>query len=295
MSRRPARGRSFARRVSAHRMGAVDCSSRSSARRAASCPARSASKDGLVGVAPEERELGRGERGAEDGDGLADPVLVRHDAVDVALDQEGAPGLGHPLARAVEAVERLPLLVERRLGGVQVLWLLAGERAASEGDHAPLRVRDREDEPAAEAVVVAGGVLAREDQPSAEERLDRMAVPAGRAEQMVPALGRPAQAEGPRRLAAEAASVEVRAGALRVRAIPEPAFEAARGPLHEREEPVAGAGSGVDSRPGKGRPPGRPGGAPPRGSRDDRAAGELEALPPRGSRSSGTGGASGER
>ena len=83
-------------------------------------------EDGLVGVAAQEPELLRRERGAEDRHRLPEAVLVRHQAVDVALDQERAPRLRHALARAMEGVEGLPLQVERGLRGVQVLRLLAG-------------------------------------------------------------------------------------------------------------------------------------------------------------------------
>src|SRR6476660_9889011 len=41
-------------------------------------------RDDLVAVAPEQGELGRSERGAERRHGPREPVLVSHDAVDVA-------------------------------------------------------------------------------------------------------------------------------------------------------------------------------------------------------------------
>ena len=69
-----------------------------------------------------------------------------------------------------------------------------------------------------------------------------MPVLARGAEEVVPALGRVAEPEGARGLAPDPASLEIGAGALRLRPVPEPRLEAARGPLHEREEPVAGAG-----------------------------------------------------
>ena len=60
-------------------------------------------EDRLVGIAAKEPQLGRRERGPEDGHGLPEAVLVRHQAVDVALDQERSAILGHALPRAVQA------------------------------------------------------------------------------------------------------------------------------------------------------------------------------------------------
>ena len=169
-------------------------------------------------------------------------MLVRHQTVDVALDQERPARPRHHLPGEVKAVERLALLVEGGLRGVEVLGLLPGEGPAAEGDDTALAVGDREDEAPAEAIIVAGGVLPRQDEACAEERLDRMAVLARGVEEPIPALGRKAEPEGPRGLAPDSPPVEVGPGPRGVRPVPEPGFEPTRGPLHEREEPVAGPG-----------------------------------------------------
>ena len=84
----------------------------------------------LVRVPAKYPEVRDRQGGPEHGHGLGEAVLVGHQAVDVALDQEGPAGRRHPVAREVQAVERLALLVERGLGRVEVLGLLAGQGAA---------------------------------------------------------------------------------------------------------------------------------------------------------------------
>ena len=98
----------------------------------------------------------RGERGAQDGHRVAHTGLVRHHAVDVALDEERPARGAHRVLGQVEGVERLPLLVEGGLRRVEVLRVLRAERAAPEGDDPSLRVGDRKDESPAEAIVVPG-------------------------------------------------------------------------------------------------------------------------------------------
>src|SRR5262249_54461857 len=118
--------------------------------------------DDFVGVTAEEPELRVREGGAEGGDRLDEAVLMRHEAVEVTLDDDRAVLLAHGRARNVERVERLSLHVEWRLRRVEVLRLLARERTTAEGDDAALRVADGKEEPAAEAVVEAGARLARQ-------------------------------------------------------------------------------------------------------------------------------------
>ena len=124
-------------------------------------------------VAPEEGELGGSERGAERGDGLREPVLVRHQAVDVALDEGRRGSLAHR-GRAPGRARRggLPLRVERGLRRVEVLRLLVAEGAPAEGHHASLQIADGKEQPAAEAIVEAGAPgLTRADEPGCGQRL----------------------------------------------------------------------------------------------------------------------------
>ena len=56
--------------------------------------------DDLLGVAAEQPELGGGEGGAERGDRLGEAVLVGHDAVDVALDEDARGCVSRIVVRA---------------------------------------------------------------------------------------------------------------------------------------------------------------------------------------------------
>src|SRR6266404_5730737 len=149
----------------------------------------------LVGVATQQPELGGGEGGAERGHRLAEAVLMGHEAVEVALDEDGPAPVADRSLGDVEGVEHLALDVERGLRGVEVLRLLARQRAPAEGHHAALHVADREEQAATEAVVEAGLVLAGQDEPGLHQDVVRDPLPAHDREQRVPALGRVAQAE----------------------------------------------------------------------------------------------------
>src|SRR4029453_11587896 len=72
--------------------------------------------DDLVAVASQEPELGWREGGAERGDRAGEPVLMAHEAVDVALHEEGPVLRLDRGAREVGGVEQVALDVERRLG-----------------------------------------------------------------------------------------------------------------------------------------------------------------------------------
>src|SRR6185503_20291196 len=96
----------------------------------------------LVGVEREDRPLGEprqllevllAERRAAGRHDIRDTRLCEPDHVGVALDDEDVAALGDGLARAVHVVEDLVLAIDRRLGGVEVLRLLA--RAAFRGQH----------------------------------------------------------------------------------------------------------------------------------------------------------------
>src|SRR4029453_11355924 len=74
------------------------------------------------------------------------------------------------------------------------------EARAPERPHPALRVADREHEPAAEAIVEAGGVLAGKNETRLREQLLADPVPAHEAEEIVPAFRRIAEPEAPRHL-----------------------------------------------------------------------------------------------
>src|SRR5688572_26687570 len=106
------------------------------------------------------------ERGATRGDRVLDTSLRESDHVGVALDHEYLARLRDRRACAVQVVEDLVLLVDRRLSGVEVLRLLPRLRVTRqhprpEPDAAALKVMDREDQPPSDSVahraVVAAG------------------------------------------------------------------------------------------------------------------------------------------
>src|SRR5205814_1250432 len=141
---------------------------------------------------------------------------------EVALDHDGAVGLADRVAREREAVERVALAEDRRLGGVEVLGrrLAArrppGQDAAAEGDHLAARVRDREHDPLPEAVEHAAGALgpvAPHDEPGGERILERHALGAQVAREHLARARRPAEPEALDQLLGDAALAQVGARA----------------------------------------------------------------------------------
>ena len=100
------------------------------------------------------RDVVGAERGAagRHGGGHAGQVAGHH--VGVALDDHRPALLGDLPLGLVDAVEHVRLLVERRLGGVQVLRavVVVEELARAEADHVAGDVPDRPHQPAAEPV-----------------------------------------------------------------------------------------------------------------------------------------------
>jgi hypothetical protein len=87
---------------------------------------------------------------------------VRGHHVGVALDDHGLRGTRDVAAGQVDAVEHLALLVDRRLGGVEVLRVdpvVVEEPACPEPDRVVGGVADRPQQPAPEPVVVAAVAL----------------------------------------------------------------------------------------------------------------------------------------
>ena len=97
-----------------------------------------------------ERRAARGDRGRDAGE-----VAGHH--VGVALDDDGLLAVLHRGAGQVDAVEHLALLVDRGLGGVEVLRLdavVVEDPAGAEADRVAVGLADRPHQAAAEAVVV---------------------------------------------------------------------------------------------------------------------------------------------
>src|SRR4051794_21579959 len=105
------------------------------------------------------------ERGAARGDRGGDAGEVAGHHVGVALDHDGLRGPADVVAGEVESVEDPALLVERGLGGVEVLRLdavVVEDPPGAEPDGLARGVADRPEQPAAEPVVVAALALCHE-------------------------------------------------------------------------------------------------------------------------------------
>ena len=165
--------------------------------------------DDLIGVAAQQRELRRGEGGAECRHRLAEAVLMRHQAVEVALDEDGATLLAHGGAREIECVQNLSLDVERGLRGIEVLGFFPGEGAAAEGHDASLAIANREEQPPPETIVEAAAGLAREHETDLDQQIVADAVGAHAAPQRVPRGRSIAEPEAPGDLGIHPASVEI--------------------------------------------------------------------------------------
>ena len=113
-------------------------------------------EDDPLGEPPEEAEVLLGERSAASGHRPRQAGGEEADDVGVALANDHFAGLNDGLFGPVEAVERAPLGVDRRLGRVAVLRAgpLAGtgEDPAAQPDRLAGRVEDREDDPAPEGI-----------------------------------------------------------------------------------------------------------------------------------------------
>ncbi len=145
------------------------------------------------------------EGGAAGGDGGGDAGEVAGHDVGVALDDDGAGGLGDLLLGQVDAVQDLGLAVDRGLGRVQVLRAVVRlvELAGAEADDVAADVADGPHQPAAEAVDGAPAALLGE--PGEDQLLVAEALAAQVAGEVVPALGAVADAEVDGRRLVEAA------------------------------------------------------------------------------------------
>ena len=144
------------------------------------------SRAGLIRVEREDRalrepaeqaEVPLPQRRAACGHRVLDAGLHQPDHVGVALDHEDLAAARDRGARAGQVEQHLVLLVDRRLGGVQVLRLLARARVGrqdpgAEPDAAALQIVDRERDPPAEPVADRALVAAR-GQPRLQQDLGR--------------------------------------------------------------------------------------------------------------------------
>ena len=145
-------------------------------------------EDDAPGEALEQADLRLGQRGAHRGDDVGVADLVGHDRVHVALDDHRDVGLADGVFGEVEAVEVGALVEDRGLRGVEVFGLGVAEGAPAEADDLAVAAADREEQAAAEAVVVAAP-LALGRQAGLGELLRGVAARGEVGEEGVPGLG----------------------------------------------------------------------------------------------------------
>ncbi len=129
-----------------------------------------------------------GQRRAAGGHHIFDAGAIEGQQVEVALDDDHLAGAADRLARAVHPVENAALVIDRRLGRVDVFRLPVAEGASAEGRHPAALAVDGKDQPAAEQVVVGAPVLAGADQPENAGSFGFDALPVEETRQRLPAL-----------------------------------------------------------------------------------------------------------
>ena len=180
--------------------------------------------------------------------------MSRHD-VGVALDEHQVPVATHVFHDAVVGVDQTALVEPRRLSRVHVLRsrrsavdLVVDQAPGAEAHGASAIVTDRDHQSTAEEVVGTSVALAHAHQPRLHEQLAGQAFAAlglglGELDQGLAAAGRVADAEGLDRVGADAAGLQVLAGATSLAALERGAVEGF-GPGQNRQASVVlGAGA----------------------------------------------------
>ena len=178
--------------------------------------------------------IGRG-GGAQGGHSMAQAMLREGHHIHVALHHPDLTGRPNCLAPLEKPVERLALDEERRLGRVEVLGLLLAQAAGAEPNDITAATQNREHEPMAKTVVALGAAaLLRGDHKARLRQVGVVVISEDRLKGL-PALGRKTEVIPGRRLACDAAALEVIDGLGR---LSQPALIELRG----REHPVLQAG-----------------------------------------------------
>ena len=162
--------------------------------------------------------------------------LVEREIVRVPLDQDRLPGLPDGVLAHGQAIEQMPLGVERRVGRVEILGVDVEERPSAEADDLPGQPGDGEDDPAAEAVVVVPRLLARQDQAGLFQQLGRNPFGLEVGGQAVPGVGRVADLEVGDDILGHAALLEVFLGLAPLRARGQALAEEGQGRLVQLDD-----------------------------------------------------------
>jgi len=160
-------------------------------------------------AAPQLARVLRRERRPTGGEGALHSAAHEGHEVEVALHDDGALAAADRLERIREPEEALAFAEHGALGSVQVLRLLAfPDGSAAEALDAPAHVANREGHTAAQAIVVAAGASLR-DEPRLLRDLGRDSLLAKPLREVLPRIGREADAEALDDLGVDAAARQV--------------------------------------------------------------------------------------
>ena len=152
---------------------------------------------------PQPLDLMLGQRGAERGDGIAEPGLRERDHVHIAFDHDHAAGLATGGGGAVDIVEGAALVEERGVGGVEIFGLALAQYPSAKGNGPAANIADRQHQATAEPIIgiaFLGPVAVRFGGVGVDQqaRFDqhRIAIILERGAQPPATVGRIAKAEG---------------------------------------------------------------------------------------------------
>ena len=186
-----------------------------------------------------------GERGAAGGDRGHHARLVEPDGIEVSLDEQRHRLAPDGFTGPVQGEERETLLVERRIGGVEVLrFALPLEKAPAEADDAAA-LSDRNHQTATKPVVQALALLARNPEAGllGQARID--ALQGVGLDQRIPEIGGVSEPPRPGRVLGDAPLAQVLARDLALGMLPEHALvERARLLVHLGQRRAAGRPAG---------------------------------------------------
>ena len=186
----------------------------------------------VLGEAADELYLALRQRRAAGGHHVGYAGLVHADDVGVALDEEAAVAPHYLGLGVVDAVDDAALVVELRLGRVEIFGRLGRllHHASAEGHHLARKVVDGEDDAAEEAVGAVAVLFAHDGHAGLFEEFELERVGQGVGRQGVAARGRVAEAEEADDVVAEAAAAEIaEAHRLPLVGLPQAALEKSGG------------------------------------------------------------------
>ncbi len=152
-------------------------------------------KDYFIHVALYDASVVGGERGSLRGYNVLNSGHKTGNQIKLAFAHQGKARVQHRAFRFVEAEEHFALREYERLRRVHILRRLfvTGKHAATERDHSPLLVANREDEPPAKPVVIMVAAFLPQNQPSLLHEWQLVTLVLRPIDRVVPQIGRIAQ------------------------------------------------------------------------------------------------------